>query len=367
MPSLPTRLLVALVGLAVVGAGCATQPETDTAPGASSSSSGVPTSPPASSATSQSADATPKGKPTVDRPAPKRMVLAISVDGLNPDALASLGTGLAPNFWELISHGAATLDARTEFEQTVTLPNHTGMLTGRRIDARAGGHGYTANVDNGRRVTDLDGDPVPSVFDTVAAAGLSTALFASKEKFELFDRTWPSIDRYVSNEDNTELVDLAASDLVREHRAFTFLHLSLPDEAGHAHGWMSPQYLRAVADVDVLLGTLIDTIDRTPRLRRNLVLILTADHGGAGPGHSDAAKAADYTIPFVAYGAGVPEGVDLYAINPRRADPGSRRIGYEGTQPVRNADVANLAVSLLGLGSVAGSEVGARDPLKVLR
>ena len=43
--------------------------------------------------------------------------------------------------------GAFTLDARTEREQTRTLPNHTGMLTGRRIDARRGGHGVTYNPD----------------------------------------------------------------------------------------------------------------------------------------------------------------------------------------------------------------------------
>ena len=45
-----------------------------------------------------------------------------------------LGAAGAPTFHRLLDEGAGTLNARTEYEQTVTLPNHTGMMTGRRID-----------------------------------------------------------------------------------------------------------------------------------------------------------------------------------------------------------------------------------------
>lgn len=367
----------ALAVLVVATAGCSQQPDTAATPGggpanstpssavSSEKPSGQPDDNPHSNSNeSQTATDSPTKQPAA---AITQMVLAISVDGLNPDALVSLGDELAPHFWEMVSQGASTLNARTEFEQTVTLPNHAGMLTGRRIGANDGGHGYTSDSDNGGRITGPGEEPVASVFDTVAAAGMSSALFASKTKFELYNRTWPSIDRYVCNEDNAGLVDTAASDLVHAHRAFTFLHLSLPDKAGHAYGWGSPEYLRAVADVDVLLGALLDTIDDTPRLRRHLVLILTADHGGVGDEHFNPTRAADYTIPFMVRGPGVPNGVDLYDLNPRRRDPGDRRGGYTGPQPIRNADVADLAMSLLGLGPVPQSQVGASDPLVVLR
>lgn len=83
---------------------------------------------------------------------PVSRVVAISVDGLNPNAIRTLGASGAPNFHRLIREGAVTLNARTAREQTRTLPNHTSMLTGRRIDARSGGHGITMNSDTGTTV-----------------------------------------------------------------------------------------------------------------------------------------------------------------------------------------------------------------------
>ena len=62
-----------------------------------------------------------------------KWVLAISVDGLNPEAIRTLGPSKAPNFYRLMTEGAYTLDARSEYEITRTLPNHTGMVTGRPI------------------------------------------------------------------------------------------------------------------------------------------------------------------------------------------------------------------------------------------
>ena len=150
-------------------------------------------------------------------------VVAISIDGLNPHAITELGTAGAPTFHRLMREGAYTLDARTEREQTRTLPNHTGMLTGRRIDARRGGHGVTYNTDIGRRRTvhSSAGEYVSSVFDVVHDHGGRTALFATKTKFALYQRTWNTdggpdrvgaddgrakIDRFVVDTDDARLV-----------------------------------------------------------------------------------------------------------------------------------------------------------------
>lgn len=48
--------------------------------------------------------------------------------------------------------GARTPNARTAVEATRTMPNHTSMLTGRRVDTDLGGHGVTFNTDNGSTV-----------------------------------------------------------------------------------------------------------------------------------------------------------------------------------------------------------------------
>ena len=65
----------------------------------------------------------------------------------------------------------------------------------------------------------------------------------------------------------------------------------------------------------------------------------------------------NYRIAFMARGSAVDRGVDLYAINATYKDPGTRRTRY-GTRrpPVRNGMIANLALDLLDLPAVEGSE-----------
>jgi hypothetical protein len=128
---------------------------------------------------------------------------------------------------------------------------------------------------------------------------------------------------------------------------------------------MSEPYLAAVESTDAVLGDILATVDASRYLSRHLTVVLTADHGGTGAGHSARTDPRDYTIPFLVFGAGVTPGSDLYGLNPQLRDPGDGRPGYRGRQPVRNADVANLAASLLGLGPVPGSQVGAKVPLAV--
>jgi hypothetical protein len=117
-------------------------------------------------------------------------VIAISIDGLNPRAIKELGKSRTPAFHRLIREGASTLNARTVREKTTTTPNHTTMLTGRRVDAKHGGHGYTENFDNVSTIHQAAGHYVTSVFDVVHDHGGSTAFFGAKSKFRLYKRTW---------------------------------------------------------------------------------------------------------------------------------------------------------------------------------
>src|SRR5215207_5977459 len=126
----------------------------------------------------------PSSDEAADNPVDR--VLAISIDGLNPRAIEQLGRSRTPTFHRLMREGTYTLNARTVREQTRTLPNHTAMFTGRRVDAKHGGHGYTDNVDNGTTVHRAAGHYVASVFDVVHDNGGSTALFAAKIKFNLY-------------------------------------------------------------------------------------------------------------------------------------------------------------------------------------
>ncbi len=309
--------------------------------------------------------ATSVARPDPHPRAVETRVLAISIDALNPAALRTLGPGRAPSLHRLLDEGASTLNARSQFESTETLPNHVSMVTGRRVSAARGGHGVTWNDHRrGTTVQSAAGHDVASVFTVAHAAG-STALFAAKKKFSIFGRSWDAdIDRVLIREaDDKALMKAARSDLVNGGRDFTFVHFGSADAAGHSRGFMSPAYLGAVEQVDALVGVLIRAIESHPALA-GTVVILTADHGGKGRSHVDPTKYVSYRIPFAVWGPGVSHG-DLYAMNPSYADPGKRRAPYTGKQPIRNGELANLALNLLGLGPVPGSRYDAAQDLSV--
>jgi hypothetical protein len=307
-------------------------------------------------------------------------VVAISVDGLNPDALRVLGRSGAPGFHRLVDHGASTLDARTEYERTITLPNHTGMLTGRWI-TRAGGHRVTFNEDTGGTLAATAGSYVPGIFDVVHDRGGSTAFYSSKDKLDYLDRSWnrthgardrvgaddgrDKLDRYLLGTESANVTALLAR-LRSAPDDLSFVHLAHPDRAGHAHGFMSQRYLQAVREADTQLGRILDAVRASPSLRAHTTVVLTADHGGRTRRHDDRTKAYNYTIPFMAWGVGVARGADLYALNPRiRRAPGAGRPTYDVRQPVRNGEVANLVADLLDLPPVPGSTFDAKQRLRV--
>lgn len=364
-----------LIAVSFLAAGCrATPPSSETVPVLVS---------PAPSPVIPSAERTvvPPAAPS-DEAADNEIdrVIAISIDGLNPRAIQQLGRSRTPAFHRLMREGASTLNARTIREQTRTLPNHTAMFTGRRVEGQRGGHGYTENVDNGTTIHRAAGHYVASVFDVVHDNGGSTAMFAAKIKFNLYKRTWNThggpdragrndgrakIDRFTIDVNNTRLVAKLTAELHRSPRDFIFVHLSLPDRAGHAHEFMGKEYLDAVEQTDRLLGRILNTVTDLPGLHRNTLVLLTTDHGGEGATHYAADKLMNYRIPFMAWGPGVPAGRDLYALNPTFRSPGTSRTNYRGRQPIRNADLANLVTDALDLPRVPGSEFNSSRSLNV--
>jgi hypothetical protein len=318
----------------------------------------------------------PLAAPPTASPTPNR-VLLISVDGLNPRAITELGPALAPAFHRLRLEGASTLNARTLYEETETLPNHTSMLTGIRAQLPRG-HGVRFNSDNGSTLRRIAGRYVPGVFDVVHDRGGRTAMYVAKDKFRLLDRSWDShrgardrvgvddgrdkVDRFVvAPGDDANLVARVRTELLSRPRRLTFLHLGAPDVAGHEHGGMSAQYLKAVRTTDTLVGQLLDTIAASTTLSEHLVVVLTSDHGTNKLGHDAARRLANYRVPLFVWGPSVAAGADLYALNPDRLQPGRTRPTYDGEQPIRNGDVANLVTRVLGLPPVRGSEFNPLD------
>ena len=331
-------------------------------------------------------------------------MIQISVDGLHSQQLQSLmqtQPDRYANFQRFVSEGATTFNARTDFSNTYTLPNHTSMITGRPVSQPADDptlhHGYLNN--SSPRSTDTlhnAGNPaldyVASTFDQAHDHALSTALYTGKDKFVIFPQSYNVTattnggrpDTYLADGDQGvnkidkyefEVVKGTSSGIMQTLLAdyqstpfnYALLHFLEPDAAGHAFGWRSPEWNDIVHLVDQHLGQLFDLVQSQPQLAGRTALVLTADHGGSLLGHDEIDDPNKFRVPFFVWGPGVAPGADLYELNSlTRRDPGAGQPPYTETlQPIRNGDSGNLSLALLGLPPIDGSSINAGQDLRV--
>jgi hypothetical protein len=321
-------------------------------------------------------------------------VVHISIDGCNAAMLKQLiDSGKGPNLKRLCDEGISTFNARTDYTETNTLPNHTCMFTGRPVAQPEGmpdttHHGLVENKapKRGDTLHTLGNKKIgyiASIFDVIHDAGMSTGLYAAKDKFGLYDVSYDEhhgadhangrdkIDVYFTRNDGpprfSESVNRQFLEgMAKRHFNYVFLHFRDTDTIGHALSWGSGGWFYALQNSDAYLGEVLKLIETDPELAGKTVVMITADHGGIGYGHSDENEPQDFTIPLIVWGAGVGRG-DLYAMNrDTRTEPAKARVPYsEEGQPIRNGDTGNLALSLLGLGPIPGSLINAKQDLRV--
>lgn len=244
-------------------------------------------------------------------------VVLFSIDGLRPDALAMADT---PTIDALMAQGTFTLNARTVMP-SVTLPCHTSMLRG--VDTAR--HGITTNTFQPLA------RPVPSVIDVAHAHHCRTGFFFNWP--ELRDLCAPgslnvahSFSPCYDPESDWLVARAAAREMRRDPFDFLFVYLGYTDECGHAHGWMSPPYLQAVANADRCIAHVLEAC-KAPG--RQTTVLIQSDHGGHDRSHGTDLP-EDMTIPWILSGARV-------------------RAGKVLDTPVRIYDTCSTLAALLGL------------------
>ena len=192
-------------------------------------------------------------------------VLLILVDGMRPDALDGI-----PQVGEMKKRAAYTLCAQTVYP-SMTLPCHVSLF--HSVPPQR--HGTTTNL-YAPQVR-----PVKSMLDLLAEQEKNCGMFYSWEL--LRDVAKPGCllrsschgGWIMGYEKATErLVEEAIGFLKDENPDFTFLYLGTPDEIGHAHGWMSEEYMQSVRHSWELIEKVLNTLDD------DCTVIVTADHGG---------------------------------------------------------------------------------------
>ena len=331
-------------------------------------------------------------------------VITISVDGLGGTYLNKLLNGTAtggpysiPNFNRLKNEGAGTLAAHNDNNNWETLPNHTSMITGRPRDTSPGfiGHGWTLNSDPavGQTIhTNNNNSYVASVFDVAHDNGLRTAMYANKTKFMLFhdipltytgggsynakngaldvtgvDNGRNKIDTtYINTTLGGIVVDTFIADQKTTNRSkLVFLHINELDAAGHKSGWGTATWNQQAVVVDTMLGKIFQLIeDDSFPMKGKTAIILTADHGNQDNPLTGADR---YAVPFFVWGPGVTAGADLYTLNAGLRQPAASypMTTYADMQPIRNAEIMNLALDMLNLGAIPGSSFNSTQNLVV--
>ncbi|MFM1936468.1 MAG: hypothetical protein RI990_1427 [Planctomycetota bacterium] len=320
-------------------------------------------------------------------------VILLAVDGLRPDAIDGPEDGPLPGFRRLM-RGPHTLQARTDANLTITLPNHVSMVTSRPVAGEAG-HGWTANDDppaakHGGTLHKRKGSYVASMFDVAHDRGAATAVVATKSKFSLLAASYDDENGApdtTGSDDGRRKVDLFAcagstDAAVRQllaalsapaPRSLSLLHIGVTDFVGHAEGWDMADgtaYRRAVAEADAAVVRLLQAIEADPHLRGRTAIVMTADHGGGVPFKTHTVHDApeNFLIPFVVWMGEDREPQELVALNAdRRALVAATEwVGPEASpQPIRSADAGNLCLQLLGMPAIPGSTFNASQDLMV--
>lgn len=230
-----------------------------------------------------------------------RRVTVVVLDGLRPDAIDRFSLYTVAR---LAERGAATMRAAAVAPSvtaaamatlfTGAAPERHGLQTEQFRLPRASGslHPWPKLLGERQLSTTFMMARIPVWFSPVARG------FASMLGIE---------DARFAGDSCTEIAAAAIDVLARRAAGVLLLHWPDADRAGHAHGWMSPEYGLAAGRMDNALARLVRHIDLDDPAE---LLIVCADHGGGGGAlrAHDSSHHADTTIPVILAGGAVHAG-----------------------------------------------------------
>jgi predicted AlkP superfamily pyrophosphatase or phosphodiesterase len=244
----------------------------------------------------------PRATPTTRPVEGVRRALVISIDGLRPDLMLRAN---CPSLRALLDRGAYSMWARTT-PNSITLPSHISMMTG--VNPRR--HDIEWNRE--LKTTEPMYPRVPTLFEAAKRHGYTTAVAAGKDKFDMFDRPGVLDWKYIPAKGTVETKDVVAKadEIIRQHTPDVMLvHLPSVDTVGHKRGWSTPFQIKAIEEADAAVGKLLATLEEL-KLTDSTLVIVTADHGGAGYNHGPDDPRSRH-IPWIAAGPGIRKGFDL--------------------------------------------------------
>lgn len=228
-------------------------------------------------------------------------VLLILVDGMRPDSLEVCGHAFIGKMKET---GSYTANAQTVMP-SVTLPCHMSLFHSVAPDR----HGILTNTYTPQV------RPINGLCEQLRQSKKSCGLFYNWG--ELKDLAKPdsiaygcyiSGHIYTYKTANEKITDEAIKYINNSNPDFTFLYLGYTDEAGHAYGWMSDEYIESVYESWDCIEKIVSSIPD------DYTIMITSDHGGHGRSHGTDIP-EDMTIPLFIKGKGITPAVELKNAN----------------------------------------------------
>jgi predicted AlkP superfamily pyrophosphatase or phosphodiesterase len=249
--------------------------------------------------------------PTVDS------AIVLLVDGLGAEALrASAGhartLASAMGKRDTIASGFPTTTASALASLTTGLPPGQHGLVGYSVlDAD---HDRVVNQLTGwdERLDPLRWQPFPTLFETASHLGFAPAAIGpAKFADSGFTRAVLRGANYLGARSIADRLELAA-ELARTPGSLVYAYVPELDQAGHAHGWKSQQWTRALEEVDSAIRGIVQS------LPGRAGLIVTADHGMIDiPAHAHVViDEASELLAGVRFVAGEPRGLQLHLEDP---------------------------------------------------
>jgi len=240
-------------------------------------------------------------KSTTEKKQPiAKHVILIGSDGLGAYAFEK---AKIPTIRKMMNAGSYSLKARAVLPSSSAV-NWATMLMGSGPEL----HGYT---EWGSKVPELPSRVLgkegiyPTIFSLIheqmpkAKMGVSYTWGGIGYLFEK-----KLVDLDFNGKEDPETTEKALDFIVNEKPAFTFIHLTHPDNEGHEIGHDTPEYYEAVEKVDALVATILQRLEEE-KMMDDTIIILTADHGGINKGHGGKTL-LEVEIPWIIYGKNIP-------------------------------------------------------------
>lgn len=223
-------------------------------------------------------------------------VILISIDGMRPDGFLQCGHPFAQ---QMLKEWSYTLTARS-VSPSITLPCHTSIF----YSVPPTRHGIFTNLYT------PPVRPVKGLAESLAEAGKINAAFYN---WETMRHVWRSetmkyttlIDAYAEENTDAALTDCAIRLIQAREPDFVYLYMvETDDKGGHDHGWMTPEYLKQLANA---VGCVQKVFEAA---KERYHILVTADHGGHDRTHGTDSP-EDMTIPMFFWGKGFEGGRQL--------------------------------------------------------